>query len=275
MFSAIRKRLRVSPATVIAGLALVFAMTGGAYAAKKYLITSTRQISPSVLKALQSRAGAVGAQGPAGAAGPQGLAGLAGAKGETGAAGKDGAQGREGKEGPSGPKGAAGATGAAGAKGVTGPAGGTGPEGVCSTASCSLPANVTETGSFYAPITRELEVEPGFTILDGGDSISFSIPLAHGLGEHNVIVVQKGVTPPSECQNASHAGSAGPANPEAMSGFLCVYVAEAPTNGLVAVENSATAGLAGSEASVAGAFVFVFEATALGQEFWGTWAVTG
>ena len=35
MFSAIRRQMHVSPATVIATLALVFAMTGGAYAASK------------------------------------------------------------------------------------------------------------------------------------------------------------------------------------------------------------------------------------------------
>jgi hypothetical protein len=39
MFSKIRKRLTY--ANVAMTLALVFAMTGGAYAAKHYLITST------------------------------------------------------------------------------------------------------------------------------------------------------------------------------------------------------------------------------------------
>jgi len=46
MFSAMRKRMRVSPTTMIATLALVLAMTGGAYAASRYVITSTKQISP-------------------------------------------------------------------------------------------------------------------------------------------------------------------------------------------------------------------------------------
>jgi Collagen triple helix repeat (20 copies) len=112
MFSALRKRLHLSPATMIASLALVFAMTGGAYAAKKYLITSTKQISPSVLKSLQGKAGpagiagtagAQGAQGPAGPAGSVGAQGPAGARGEAGAAGTKGATGAQGKEGPAGP----------------------------------------------------------------------------------------------------------------------------------------------------------------------------
>ena len=42
MFERVRRR--VSYANVAATLALVFAMTGGAYAAKQYVITSTKQI---------------------------------------------------------------------------------------------------------------------------------------------------------------------------------------------------------------------------------------
>lgn len=87
MFSAIGRHMRVGPAGVIAVIALVFAMAGGAWAAKKYVITSTSQIKPSVLKSLQGKNGAAGAQGPAG---------QAGANGKDGVNGKDGAEGEEG-----------------------------------------------------------------------------------------------------------------------------------------------------------------------------------
>jgi hypothetical protein len=98
MFSAIRRHL--SYANVVATLALVFAMSGGALAAKHYLINSTKQINPRVLKALR---GNKGATGPAGLPGKEGLAG----KGLEGPAGKGGATG---KEGPTGKEGAPGAT---------------------------------------------------------------------------------------------------------------------------------------------------------------------
>lgn len=178
MFSAIRRRLHFSPATVIAGLALVFAMTGGAYAAKKFLITSTKQISPSVLKQLQGKAGvagapgaagAQGAQGPAGPAGPGGPAGSAGGKGETGPAGAKGEKGATGNAGSAGAKGATGATGASGATGFTE----------------TLPSGKSETGtwSFRMPSTT-----------GGAEAItpiSFPIPLAHAGLEDGATGVQK------------------------------------------------------------------------------------
>ena len=74
MLSALRKRLHLTPGTVIATLALVFAMTGGAYAAGKYVITSTKQISPKVLKSLKGATGKAGATGATGATGPAGSA---------------------------------------------------------------------------------------------------------------------------------------------------------------------------------------------------------
>lgn len=82
-------RRHLTYANVAATLALVFAMSGGALAAKHYLIESTSQISPKVLKKLKGRAGATGRTG---AAGPAGAAG---------AAGKDGAPGKDGARGPS------------------------------------------------------------------------------------------------------------------------------------------------------------------------------
>ncbi len=78
-------------ANVVATMALLFAMSGGALAASHYLIKSKKQISPKVLAELKGRRGAAGARG---AAGPTGA---------TGAAGTPGAQGIQGKEGPQGP----------------------------------------------------------------------------------------------------------------------------------------------------------------------------
>jgi hypothetical protein len=103
MFSRIRRRLTY--ANVAVTFALVFAMSGGAYAASRYVITSTKQISPKVLKALAGKAGAGGAQGPAGAAGPQGAQGPAGAAGPQGSAGTAGVKGEKGEKGTSGTSG--------------------------------------------------------------------------------------------------------------------------------------------------------------------------
>lgn len=96
MLSSIRKRM--TWANVAMTLALVFAMAGGAFAAggkhhKKahkpsgVVITSTKQISPKVIKALR---GNVGPQGPAGISGKDGANGKDGLPGAEGKAGKDG-----------------------------------------------------------------------------------------------------------------------------------------------------------------------------------------
>jgi hypothetical protein len=47
-------RKRITYANVVATLALVFAMSGGALAAKHYLVTSPKQISPKVLKSFST-----------------------------------------------------------------------------------------------------------------------------------------------------------------------------------------------------------------------------
>ena len=60
---------RPSPAMVVALLALVFSLGGSAIAAKHYLIHSTKQISPKVLKKLRGR------QGPRGFPGQNGTNG--------------------------------------------------------------------------------------------------------------------------------------------------------------------------------------------------------
>ena len=74
-----------SPATVVALFALFFALGGTAVAAKHYLITSTRQIEPSVLRQLHGSNGARGSTGPQGLQGPQGSGGAQGPAGAPGA----------------------------------------------------------------------------------------------------------------------------------------------------------------------------------------------
>ncbi len=83
-------RRRLSYANITATLALVFAMSGGALAANHYLISSTKQINPKVLKKLVGKTGQTGATGATGAAG---------------ATGKEGPQGKEGSSGKEGPPG--------------------------------------------------------------------------------------------------------------------------------------------------------------------------
>jgi collagen triple helix repeat protein len=154
MFSLIRRRLCY--ANVTATLALVFAMSGGALAASHYLVSSTSQISPKVLKALK------GKEGKRGPAGPAGSVGAAGAKGETGAGGPAGSTG------PAGPVGLKGESGAAGAAGAPGAAG---KEGSPWTAGGTLPSGKTETGTWATngpPETEEARVSLA----------SFTIPLA-------------------------------------------------------------------------------------------------
>ena len=81
---------RLTYANVAATLALVFSMSGGALAANHYLINSTKQINPRVLRHLRGETGPRGPAGPPGpatiAAGPAGAAGAPGVGGPAGTA---------------------------------------------------------------------------------------------------------------------------------------------------------------------------------------------
>ncbi len=77
-------RKHFSYANIVATTALVFAMGGTAIAAKHYIISSTHQIKPSVLKELKGNKGPAGPPGPAGAAGAAGAPGSAGKEGTAG-----------------------------------------------------------------------------------------------------------------------------------------------------------------------------------------------
>jgi hypothetical protein len=68
----------INYANVTATLAIMFSMSGGALAANRYLLNSTKQISPKVLNKLKGKTGATGPRGPRGPAGPTGKEGTAG-----------------------------------------------------------------------------------------------------------------------------------------------------------------------------------------------------
>jgi Collagen triple helix repeat (20 copies) len=208
------KRFRPNTSTVIAMLALVFAMSGGAYAATKYLITSTKQISPSVLRSLRGASGKPGPVGPAGAAGV-GSAGPAGAAGAAGAAGSPGAQGEKGAQGE---------------RGLRGEKGAKGTEGSPWTAGGTLPVGASETGTWVmgeipggaAPGTL------GLTRLSA--SLSFSIPLAKPIGgplceeesPECPVHIFEGTTIPAGCSGTVVEESV--TELKASSGNLCVWV---------------------------------------------------
>jgi hypothetical protein len=83
----------------IAVLVLVLALGGSAVAAKRYLITTTKQISPKALQEIAAAAGkqAAPAPGATGTPGPPGLKGEPGPRGETGERGPTGPPGPPGE----------------------------------------------------------------------------------------------------------------------------------------------------------------------------------
>jgi hypothetical protein len=203
MFSKIRKLFTYANVTMT--LALVFAMSGGAYAASKYLITSTKQISPKVLKALKGKNGANGTNGSAGTQGAQGPQGLQGTAGKEGAAGTPGTPGKDGvsvasktlvkedancKEG--GSEFAAESKKTYACNGSAWTAGGT------------LPKGAEEKGVWNDVGTKEGAVKL--------ESISFGIPLKTAPTE--VEFVKE--TPTAHCPGSAK-------NPTATEGYLCVY----------------------------------------------------
>jgi hypothetical protein len=205
MFSRIRQR--ITYANVAMTLALVFAMTGGAYAAGKYLITSTKQISPKVLKQLQ---GKTGKTGPASANGANGAQGPAGANGKDGTNGTNGTPGGAGTSVTSTKLAAENANCKEGGSEFTAANGKTFACNGSPWAVGGLPKGASETGEwslYHAAPEAELF----------GTAISFTVSLAEALPEANVHFIMPGASPlPTGCNGT-------PEKPEAASGSLCVF----------------------------------------------------
>ena len=94
------KRLIPSPATVIACVALVFALGGTGLAAGS---VSPQASGGSDVKAALAKAGSESQRGPRGPRGPRGFRGPRGLRGPAGPAGAAGAAGAAGPAGPAGP----------------------------------------------------------------------------------------------------------------------------------------------------------------------------
>lgn len=211
MMGFIRRRL--SYVNVAMTVALVFAMSGGAFAVagkgtagQATIAAKKKKSKAKVLRGPAGPKGATGPAGPAGPSGPAGPAGPAGAKGETGPAGAVGPQGPAGPEGPAGP---AGKNGTNGKEGSPWTAGGT------------LPSGSAETGVWSL---TQLKAEENF----GGVKIpiSFTIPLAAPLDENHVHVIEPEAGLPGK--EAVPAGcsltrSGETVEVEAEAGNLCVY----------------------------------------------------
>jgi hypothetical protein len=161
--------LKAIRGNLVAWLALFVALGGTSLAASRYVINSTGQINPKVLRKLEGRAS--GARtGPTGPAGSQGPRGAEGAKGAQGARGTEGAEGLEGLEGPEG-----------------------------RSALSSLPSGQTESGDFGIRITPNVNTSGQID-----DSVTFPIPLAARIPSTNFAVTTTGA-PVAHCPGPGHA----------------------------------------------------------------------
>lgn len=228
MLSALRKHL--NPATVLALVALVFAVTGGAFAANGGGSGGGRGSDSATLTASAAKSK------PKTKAGPRGPAGPAGKTGATGPAGATGPGGPAGPVGPTGPAG----TGTAGINGTNGtngtsvtsteftgakngkcPAGGSEFKSASPTATYACNGAPAAGGGFPETLPPE-KTETGSWSLPGKgfneyvySSISFPIPLKAALEASDVHYVGPHETV-TECPGTAAA-------PEAEPGNLCLY----------------------------------------------------
>jgi hypothetical protein len=251
MFSAISKRLTYS--NVAATLALVFAMSGGAYAMSgggvaqalepsawetasapaAHRAGSETTLASAAKKKAKSKSttGARGPAGPAGKTGPAGAAGPAGPAGEKGAAGSNGTNGTNGTNGKSV---VASAASEAECKEKVGGTkleveGSGKPEHVCNGKNGTtgftetLPGGKTETGVWGVGPTTS-----GF----GRALISFTIPLKAALTESHLhyikegpekleVIIENGVATTNTQPSTACLGTV--LEPTAEPGNLCVY----------------------------------------------------
>jgi len=164
MFSILRRRF--GAAGIVAVVAAVFAMGGGAFAGGSHL----------------ARVGATGAHSgsdSARASARRGPRGPRGARGATGPAGPQGPPGRQGDAGPAGPR---------------------GPEGSPWTAGGTLPSGRSESGTWIAAAAGK-EVAPGES--EGAGTVSFVIRTVVPPEVHLIAKGQAGKEHAAECPGST------------------------------------------------------------------------
>ncbi len=287
-----RLKKHINPATILALAALVFAITGGAYAASggsgnggdghaTASIAKSKKKTPAGKPGPRGPAGPAGATGPAGPAGATGPAGAAGAKGENGAAGSNGTNGTNGTNGE-GVKAERDTTDCkeGGTKfTVSGKS-----EHVCNGEKGAihpgdtLPSKATETGTWAM---ASLESEEDFGLV----AISFAVPL------ENELTGFEEPTPGDEIRgharyinNKNEEAIEGTTNhpycpgsvakPEAEPGFLCVYGGEETTT--LSSSTFITSPVKGAAEESVGRSGAIMKVKALGinSKASGSWAVT-
>jgi hypothetical protein len=232
MFSAIRRHLRLTPAGVIAVVALVFAMLGGAYAASGGLTKKQKKEVKSIAKSFQGT-------GPAGSQGP------AGPKGDAGAPGAAGAAGKSAEAAPfSGSKTIGSVTCTEGGLEVKSASAATlicnGKEGEAGPLLSAYPPETLVQGTW--------SVQPATTgpATIGTASISFPFPLGTALENGNIQVIKPGEEN-TQCPGAG----------EAEKGFLCLYLEFDSNEAILGTEGkiaraSAAGYIAGANVTFAG-----------------------
>jgi hypothetical protein len=290
MFRSIGKRMHVTPSGVIAIAALVFAATGGAFAATGGGGGSSPSHATLTATAAKAKAKAKTKTGPRGPAGKNGAPGATGPAGPAGPGGPAGPVGPGGPQGPQGPAGNAGTS-------VTGTAiptssatcshqGGTAytsasaTENVCNGKNGTtgftktLPSGSTETGAWAFGKIAPASV-PGSLL--NVPVASFAIPLAaalDGTSVHFINPAGKEINGSLEEVDPSVAGAClgSAAAPTASAGHFCVY-ANLQEGAVTVPELILNPGAGGSGAGTSGALE-QFQITGEEARGWGTWAVT-
>ncbi len=303
MFKAPHGRLHLSPATAISIVALVFAMTGGAYAitgaggsqgrgsaqspnegvTHSHALVGSTLASESKTK-VKIKTGARGPAGPAGKTGPAGAPGSTGSQGPAGPQGPAGANGADGANGANGTS----VTSAAASASECGKGGGTaftsasGTSKVCNgtegkkgetgapwPAGGTLPEKAIEKGT-WSLLYAATEADQPMS-----SAISFTIPLEAEPEAHYIDREEQGKSGGPTAPAIKEGKCSGTAeDPEAAPGNLCVFATGELHLKEYLLDGQFPAGNL-INASAYGAVV-IGESTEEGTvQASGTWAVTG